>query len=259
MVPVPDTIPSAFVDAILAEGIWRDGKSLERYARFLFRGVPLRGKRTLDIGGGTGLFSFLAASSGASEVVCMEPEAEGSSRDVSGTFRRLMLRLGHPNVSLVREPIQEYRAVPCSFDIVLLHNSVNHLDEEAYLNLGRGGDAGDRYRAIFEKLHELAAPGAFLVITDSSPRNFYTLLGIEHPVCRNIEWNKHQPPELLIELLREAGFESPDLSWSSFNRLGRVGWWMLANRIGAYFFTSHFRIRMEKPAIAWSVQSSYSS
>lgn len=157
MAPVPGIIPAAFVDAILAESIWRNRNALERYVRFLFNGVELSGKRTLDIGGGTGVFSFLAASGGASEVVCLEPEVDGSSKEVSGKFLRLLQRLGHPNVKMVRKTIQEYRAAPCSFDIILMHNSVNHLDEDAYANLGKGGEAGDRYRAIFRKVQEIAA------------------------------------------------------------------------------------------------------
>ena len=48
----------------------------------LFDGVDLSGKRMLDIGGGSGIYSFYAACAGAREVICLEPEAAGSMSGV---------------------------------------------------------------------------------------------------------------------------------------------------------------------------------
>src|SRR5690242_7361283 len=81
------------LDAYFAEaeraGLWSSEGALRRYTAFLFRDVPLRGARVLDVGGGTGLFTMYAAAMGASEVVCLEPEAEGGSSGMNDWFRRL--------------------------------------------------------------------------------------------------------------------------------------------------------------------------
>ena len=47
----------------------------------------------MDIGAGNGLFSFYAACMGAKDVLCLEPEAEGSRADVRTHFRKVLSHL----------------------------------------------------------------------------------------------------------------------------------------------------------------------
>jgi len=53
--------------------------NLKQYLSVLFKGIDFNGKSFLDIGGGTGVFTHYAATSGATRSICMEPEFDGST------------------------------------------------------------------------------------------------------------------------------------------------------------------------------------
>jgi hypothetical protein len=82
-------------------------------------------------------------------------------------------------------------------------------------------------------------------VTDCSPRNFFNDLGLKSPVCPTIEWHKHQQPEVWAEMLVEAGFREPQIAWTPHARLGVIGP-LFANRLGAYFVNTHFRLQMQR-------------
>jgi hypothetical protein len=147
-------------------------------------------------------------------------------------------------VRLLRTTLQQFDPDRAKFDVLLLHNSVNHLDESACMALGDDDNAWQTYLAIFEKLRDLAAPGATLILADCSRHNFFGLVGMRNPFARSIEWQKHQPPEIWIRLLERCGFANPRLSWTTFNSLGSLGRVALGNRLAAYFLMSHFRLSM---------------
>jgi SAM-dependent methyltransferase len=235
----------AYESAIVQRGLWSSAPALRRYVGWLFGNVALRGARVLDIGGGTGVFSLYAAAMGAREVVCLEPQAEGGTEDMNEAFASLQdaTRLG--NVRLVRSTFQRYDG-PGGFDLVLLHNSINHLDEAATMRLHRDPAARSTYRHLFQRMRELLVPGGRLLIADCARSNLFPVLGLPHPISRDIEWHKHQDPALWIALLRDAGFANPRVGWSSYNRLGAVGWALLANRVGAFLVTGHFRLLMQR-------------
>lgn len=236
----------AYFTALVGEGAWPSEPALRRYLQWLFDGVDLEGARVLDIGGGTGEFSFYMAAAGASSVTCLEPEAEGGSEGMNDTFARLQRAAGLDNVRLVRDTFQHFTAPAGSFDVMLVHNSINHLDEAATIRLDHDPAAREVYLGLFRKIAELMAPGGSLLITDCARTNLFPLLRIPHPISRSIEWHKHQDPELWAGLLRQAGFEEPRIGWSSYNRLGRLGWAVLANRVGAFLTTGHFRLVMRR-------------
>jgi hypothetical protein len=242
----------AYFDAVVREGLWSSAPALRRYVNWLFRDVPLARRRNLDIGGGAGVFSLYAAAMGAAEVFCLEPEAAGGTRGMHERFERLHRAVGRPDVRLLPETFQAFQAPAQSVDVVLLHNSVNHLDEAATQRLTVDAGARRIYVGLFGKLASLLARGGHVVITDCARTNLFPLLGLPHPVNRavGIEWHKHQDPEVWAALLEEAGFIHPVVAWSSYNRLGRVGWALLANRIGAFFATGHFRLMMRKEPYA---------
>ena len=50
-----------YFDVVRQEGLHQSPGNLRYYMRHLFQDIAFTGKRMLDIGGGTGLFSFYAS------------------------------------------------------------------------------------------------------------------------------------------------------------------------------------------------------
>jgi hypothetical protein len=101
---------------------------------------------------------------------------------------------------------------------------------------------------LFEKLAALSRPGGALIVSDCSRENLFARLGIKNPIARNIEWHKHQTPELWAGMLVGAGFASPRIRWASFNTFRSAGRLLLGNRAAAYCLTSTFCLTMERSA-----------
>ena len=209
------------------------------FENYLFPNIDFSGKRFLDIGGGAGTHSFYAACRGAREVVCLEPEAEGSSAGMRAEFQRRARVLGVENVYLLPLTFQEYESdVP--FDILFCHNAVNHLDESAVVRCHYDPSAQDVYVALFRKMRRLCVEGGYLIIADASRYNLWATLGRPNPLSPTIEWHKHQSPRLWKRLLERAGFQTVGVRWKSPARLGKIGRFVFNNEWVNYFFWSHF-------------------
>jgi cyclopropane fatty-acyl-phospholipid synthase-like methyltransferase len=216
------------------------------YMKFLFEGIDFSGKTMLDIGGGDGMLSFYAACSGAEKVICLEPQAAGSAAGTNAAFERIASLLGDTNVQLLPTRLQDYDAGNGSFDILLLHASINHLDEDACIGLHCNREAQRSYQQLFHKLSSLARPSAKLIVVDCARRNLFGDLHLNNPFQPTIEWHKHQSPKLWARHLAQAGFNNRTTRWHSFNTFRSLGRLVLGNRIAAYCLTSSFCLTMEK-------------
>jgi SAM-dependent methyltransferase len=238
-----------YAECILGAGLHATASRLERHVASIFGGLELAGKRVLDVGGGAGLLTLYAAVRGA-EGICLEPEAAGASRGAAARFGSLADALGVGSaVRLETMTFQEFRD-DGAFDVIVMASSVNHLDEEACIDLARSEHARERYRRIFAKSFQLLRDGGALVITDCDRSNLFGDLGMSSPFCPTIEWHKHQHPRLWAGLLRSVGFVQDRYEWLPPNRLGRIGQVLLANRLAAYVLLSQFRLRARKPRSA---------
>ena len=235
-----------YSSAVLAEGLYPSEGNLIFHMRELFAGVDLNDKRMLDIGGGEGTHSFYAACTGARRVVCLEPEVEGSNTKMTDTFRRFQEQIPVTGVTLDTNTIQDFSTDTEQFDVVLLHNSINHLDEEACIKLHEDQSAGDSYRGVLSHIGDLCAPNATLIVCDCSPDNFFARVGMRNPFAPAIEWHKHQSPELWADLLGDVGFRDPRIRWTPLNRLRDAGKPFTGNRLAAFFLASHFCLKMTK-------------
>lgn len=237
---------TAYLHAMADKGLCADKGSLLFQMRSLYGDIDFRDKTILDIGGGSGIHSFYAACCGAKKVLCLEPECSGSSKGVIDQFRELSEVLGYENVEIEPISLQELECGSKRFEIVMLHNSINHLDEEACINLLRDSRAKSVYQEIFAKIFGLCTEGARIIICDCSRHNVSALFGVRNPLAPGIEWHKHQTPETWANMLGDAGFVNPGIRWSSPNRFRRWGRALFGNRCMAYFFSSHFCLTMDR-------------
>ena len=217
------------------------------YFDYIFDSVSLVDKTVLDVGGGIGSFSYYAACMGARKVVCLEPGLEGGGCKMLELGREFSSQFLHiKNVAYERTTFQQFDPKGEKFDVILLHNSINHLDEKSCMLLHREEKARRIYSVLFNKMSMLVNLSGKLIVSDCSRHNFFATVGIRNPFAPDIEWEKHQPPTLWASLLSQWGFGNPIIQWSAPSRLGSWGRHLLGNSLFAYLYTSHFCLTMEK-------------
>lgn len=242
---------AAFIDQHRLYG--RSGyKSLDFRCRQMYRDIgPLKGMTVLDIGGGSGFFSAWAIANGASKVVNLEPELDGSSSGMLSRFRSLQKLLPDWNGRLIgrEKTLQGYDFSDGPFDLILSQSSINHLDEECCINLRNSATAREVYLGLFGRLRDVLKPGGWLVVSDATCTNYWNKLGLTPPFAKSIEWHKHQEPETWSDLLQQTGFEPVNTRWHLYYPLRHLGP-LTANRMFARFTSSKFIATFRKPAKA---------
>ncbi len=241
-----DDLRPRLYEVIGRRRLWTRPEHFAANVAYLFGSMEFAGRRMLEIGGGNGLFSVYAACAGAEAVVCLEPEAAGSTAGVRRQFEEILGDLGLSGVRLLPATFQEYDPGDDRFDVILLRNSINHLDEPACIDLHRSEAARETYRGFFRRMHGMARPGATLILADCSRHNFFGSLGLRNPLVPAIEWHKHQPPGLWRRLAGEAGWAPAGIRWKAVSHFGAAGRLLLANRLAAFFMLSHFCLTLRK-------------
>lgn len=241
-----NTTLDRYLTAMQDHKLYPSRGNLQYYVHRLFDDAPLKGTNFLDIGGGSGLFTFYAATAGAAKAVCIEPELAGSTTNVAKAFHRIRDSLGLANAELVTKPIDAFDAPANSFGVVLMHSSINHIDEWATINLKRDPQAVSVYEGVARRLHNLMTPGGRLIVTDATPTNLFSIAGLKNPFQPTIEWHKHQPPEVWAAIFTKVGFRARRIQWTTFNSLRTPGRLLFGNRLAAFLSTSVFRLEVEK-------------
>jgi SAM-dependent methyltransferase len=232
-----------FSSLLLAEPSGYTYDRLTFRMRQLLRDLPVRGKRILEVGAGTGSMSIWLALNGAAHVMALEPEAAGASHGMAVEFERRIADLGLTNLAFLPTRIDEAPVSPGAFDVVLSYNSVNHL-YETRADLNRAPRDRECFVNIFRDLRQLLAPGGVAIIADCSRRNVFGEVGVTHPIAgqRSIEWALHQTPQTWVGVMGEAGFKRFDLHWYVPYALRHVS--VLAdNALFAWLTLSHFTVR----------------
>ena len=234
-----------YINTILKLKLFPSSKNFNFFFKSTYGDIDFRDKKILDIGGGYGLVSFFAAINGAKKVVCLEPEIDGSTSGVKHKFSVIHNKLGLNNVSLISKTFQDYQTTE-KYDIIILHNTINHLNEDMCELLVNSKEAQVVYKTYFEKMHQLTSCNAIIVVTDCSSKNFFNDLGMKSPIMPTIEWKKHQSPYFWLSLMNQTGFRKIKLKWTTFNRFGNTGRRILANRFMSYFLQNHFCLIVRK-------------
>jgi cyclopropane fatty-acyl-phospholipid synthase-like methyltransferase len=224
---------------------------LSRFCRQIFRKIDLRGKTMLEIGCGEGILCLWACLQGAQEVVGLEANEQDVVADdeVFSSGQQSLLavnsKFGLAQAKISSCTFQEYTAPDRKFDIVLSLASINQLDEESCVRLQHSRKAVRAYETIFRRVARMMKPAGKLIIVDAGRRNFFEDLKMRNPWLPSVEWFKHQQPEDWAWLLQNCGFERPEITWTTGERLRRLRIFRIP-RVLAYFGQSTFRLEMTK-------------
>ena len=216
----------------------------------LFQSLPLENRSVLEIGAGQGFLSAFCAAKGASRVVALEPEIDGSTNGVQMQFDQMSTAIGLDKIINYRhEDLHEF-VQECpkeSFDYIVSFDVINHLNEDATSKLHRPEATAERgfYISAFEKMCKLLRPQGVLIVSDLGRYNFWNTVGINLPITKSIDWEKHQQPKVWKTLLAQAGFESIHIRWHTFYGLRKLSL-VFSSGPGAYFLSSRFIITARK-------------
>ena len=237
-----------FFDLAIQKKLISNKSNQNFYLNYLFENIQLQDKTLLDVGGGIGYHSFYAAVNGAKKVVCLEPESDGSRSGMIDKFNEFKSALlQHLPIEHLPITLQTYKEqVADKYDIVLMHSSINHLDEQACINLLRDKNSYTIYKNLIRSVFDIMKPGGYLIVTDCSCNNFFNSIGAKCPFSPTIEWHKHQKPSTWTKLFRSIGFKNPKITWNSPNGYGQLGRFFMGNPVMSYFYNSHFKITVQK-------------
>lgn len=237
-----------FYDSAISNNLYFSIFRLRNLLKFMFNKIDFSNTRVLDIGGGAGLLSIYSVVMGAEKCISLEPDTDGASGGNKQKFNSLKNSIdSNINAFMIPKTFQEYsEGISEKFDIIIMANSINHLDESSVISLLTNKQSQSKYSKIFQDIYNLLNDNGHLIITDCSRFNFFNFIGIKNPLMPTIEWNKHQSPYTWCSLLKKVGFKDAKVLWSSPNMLGVIGRFLLGNRIAAYFTFSHFHISLVK-------------
>lgn len=219
----------------------------------IFDGIDFENKCVIDIGGGDGILSFYSGMNGAKEVVCLEPCGDGGDSRTAERFEKISAALNLSCVELSEETIQDHNPEGKQYDIVIMHNSINHLDETACIRLLDCKTSGEKYLKILQKISSMIKRDGHIIVCDCSRYNLFNRLKVTNPFARSIDWEKHQAPELWANLLVHVGFKEPVIRWQTFYRSRQLGRRILGpkvenmlfgNKYLSYIMASHFCLKM---------------
>jgi SAM-dependent methyltransferase len=220
---------------------YRNGSRYRTRGEFLFKGVPLREKNVLEVGCGPGTWAIWAALHGAARVIGLEPEADGSTLHVRERLRQNIGALGLGTKILVVDGcIQELEGSEALFDVVVMFNVINHLDEAAVVVLNQDRGAFDRYVTLLKKVRAQMRTGGWIIVADCARRNFWNQIGLRAPFVPWIEWHKHQNPPVWARVFGASGFRLFDLRWSPLQPFPRL----TSNWLVQYVTCSDFVMRL---------------
>jgi SAM-dependent methyltransferase len=218
--------------------------SLKRYilkSEFIFEDLVLENKRILEIGCGNGEFCMWAGLNKAEYVLGIEPETDGSSEGSLHRYHETAEKLELTNIEAKGLFLNQLEIPQKLFDIILMYNVINHLDEDKVQVLDKDASAAEGYVLLLKELKNFLHPEGIVIVADCARRNFWNDIGLRSPVAKTIEWHKHQNPQQWIKIFQSAGFDLYDFRWSRLYPFGRLA----SNRLFQYLTASHFVLRFQ--------------
>jgi len=229
----------------------RSRKSLPRYLEWIFDDIDFRDSIVYDIGGGNGLVSFHAAENGAKRVICVEPLQDGSNEQMLLDFADNQTKLVNgERVEFLDDTLQSFvEKIPAKADIIILHNTINHFDEDSCISLtSNNPESRKKYLNIFDDVNSLLKKDGIVLVADASRKSIWNLLNVTNPFAPTIEREVHQQPDIWISMMEDVGFKHRRLRWTpmvaQITGIGALK--VFANKFTSVLTLGHFAFTMTK-------------
>ncbi|HEV8725276.1 MAG TPA: class I SAM-dependent methyltransferase [Candidatus Binatia bacterium] len=220
---------------------YRNASRYQTRGEFLFKGIPLDRKHVLEVGCGIGAWAIWATLHGADRVIGLEPEADGSTSQVRNRLQENISKLGlGAKILSTSDRLEELADLEPLFDVVVMFNVINHLDEAAVIVLNQDRGAFEKYVTMLKRVRAQMRAGGWIIVADCARRNFWNQIGFTAPLVPWIEWHKHQNPRVWARVFAASGFRLFDLRWSPLQPFPRL----TSNWLAQYLTCSDFVMRL---------------
>ena len=234
-------------DNLLSEaGITRSNGYDFYFSSYIYKDINLDGKKILDIGGGNGLASFHALdnSSNCSAWV-VDPIAEGSNELMFEQYESMKKNYDPGRINFHRDYVDTLLE-PNTFDIIVMHNTINHIGEDILEDINNSSEAYAEYVSRLKTILDRLSSDGTLIVADCGSKNFFGKIGLKSPFAPSIDWHLHCEPGVWRKMIEELGFSHIKTQWTARREFGVFGKIFLANRTCSYFLNSHFVSFYEK-------------
>jgi SAM-dependent methyltransferase len=228
-------------DHLLSEaGISRSNGYDFYFRNYIYKDIDLDGKKILDIGGGNGIASFHALHSSANSFAwVVDPIAEGSNERMFEEYESMKKYYDSGRVNFHRDYVDTLLE-PHTFDIIVMHNTINHIGEDILKDISHNSNAYSEYVRRLKTILDRLSNDGVLIVADCGSKNFFRKMGLKSPFAPSIDWHLHCEPGIWKEMIEEIGFSHIKTQWTARREFGEFGKTFLANRICSYFLNSHF-------------------
>jgi SAM-dependent methyltransferase len=216
--------------------------------RNTLRSVDWHNKDVLEIGCGRGDMSLYMALTGARRVEGIDPEGAGSTAGRQSIVQQRMAQLQLPNFRFQPIAFEPGQYEPESLDVIFGINVIEHIHETRQLLTTDPAAMAD-YQQFFADLYRVLRPGGALVFSNASRYSLWAIIsqrtkyGIKTPIrsMQRIVWELHQPPEVWLQLFRQAGFQKAFTHWRVPYQLRSVPW-LVDNRFVQFFSFADYTV-----------------
>ena len=230
-----------FFEICVETGVSSSIKNSRFQFKQIFKNINLNNKSILDIGGGSGYLSFYCMLKGAKSAVCLEPGEDGVNLEKNASFETFDENFNY-EIDYLNEKIEEYHSNQ-KFDVIILHNSINHLVECDCKNLNHNIDAKKKIMKTIEKISFLANYNSLLLIVDNSGYHFFQNFGLEHhPLIPHVGFHDHESPSFWIKLIEHYKYKFLSKDYITPNPLSFFGKIIFNNCLSSYFLGFPFRL-----------------
>ena len=129
---------------------------------------------------------------------------------------------------------------PEECDIVLMHNSINHIGEDIIKTILINNTSYYDYKSRLEKILSRLTKKGILIVSDCSVFNFLGNLGLKNPIAPTIDWDLHCEPHVWQKIIEDIGLRHIRTEWIARREFGNFGRKFISNKICSYFLDSHF-------------------
>ena len=129
---------------------------------------------------------------------------------------------------------------PNAFDIIVIHNIINHIGEDNLEDILCNNEAYIDYESRFKTILDRLSSGGILIVSDCGSRNFFGQIGLKTPFALSIDWDLHCEPGVWQQMIEILRFSHIKTQWTARREFGFFGKIFLANRLCSYFLNSHF-------------------